>query len=318
MAEENKGGCLRRGLTLVGVGLAVIVAAGFMTTAIIANRAERVYPPEGEFVTVDGATLHYVRAGSGQPLIYLPCGGCPLQSFTMSEAFERAVETYDVIVFDRYGLGHSDLGTAHALPSEQAALIHGALQQLDIENPVLVGHSASGAVALAYADRYETQGVVIMAGAVYESEGGTALLQALATPVLGDVLINVIYVPVFNILVSVFGAGQGGPDRLPAEYIRVSTALGSRPQHIKAAAAHTLGINAEAPALSQTYSTLDVPVIYLAGSEDNPMFAQMGERLAAELPNGQFEVVEGAGHSLYFSQPEALLDAIGRIRSAQE
>jgi pimeloyl-ACP methyl ester carboxylesterase len=302
---------------IMAITLGVIVVGGFAMTAVLAQRARAAAPPSGEFIEVEGATLHYVRAGEGPPLVILPCGGCPLQSFTASAAFEQAVESYDVIVFDRYGLGHSDLGMANALPSEQAALTHAALNELGIESPILMGHSASGAIAMAYAQAYETRGVVIVAGAVYSSGQSYTLLRAVTLPVVGDVLVNVLYVPLVNIA-SAFGAGGGGPDPLPESYLRENTILLSQPRMVKASAAQTVGVEEELPAITEGYPQLDVPVIYMVGSEDVQTFFEQGERLADEVPNATFEVVDGGGHSFFFGQPDELIDAFDDIPDPED
>ena len=48
--------------------------------------------------------------------------------------------------------------------------------------------------------------------------------------------------------------------------------------------------------------TIDTPVLVLAGEHDEK-FTSIGQRLAAELPQGQFRSVPGAGHATHLEGP---------------
>ena len=79
----------------------------------------------------------------------------------------------DVIAFDRPGYGYSEWPEDEELYLEvQARLINKALDKLNIENPLLVGHSYGGAVVLQYLLNYqeEVRGAVLQAPASYMDE----------------------------------------------------------------------------------------------------------------------------------------------------
>jgi pimeloyl-ACP methyl ester carboxylesterase len=150
---KSRRGC-RWWLTRSSVGalaaLLVILLAGKLYTDAVVRQAEAEYPPF-DFVTVEGVRLHYVDEGSGRPVVFLHAANGHLRHFTMSPMFEPLMQEYRAIVFDRPGLGYSEQPVGEsATPSVQARLIHGALQQLGVEKPVLVGQSWGGSVSAAF------------------------------------------------------------------------------------------------------------------------------------------------------------------------
>jgi pimeloyl-ACP methyl ester carboxylesterase len=81
------------------------------------------------------------------------------------------------LVYDRYGYGNSDVlrearvgvefmhdGALNELPE--------LLENLEIENPILVGHSDGASIAVIYAGTYPARGVALLAPHVYVEELG--------------------------------------------------------------------------------------------------------------------------------------------------
>jgi 3-oxoadipate enol-lactonase len=57
-------------------------------------------------------------------------------------------------------------------------------------------------------------------------------------------------------------------------------------------------------------SAVRAPTLVIVGEHDNVDFREMGERLARELPDAEFAVVEGAGHLPSVDRPEAVLELV--------
>ena len=77
-----------------------------------------------------------------------------------------------------------------------------------------------------------------------------------------------------------------------------------------AAALRGIGTGAMTP-LWDRLGELDLPAVVLAGQRD-AKFRSLGERLAAELPQGAFLLARGAGHALPRVAPDAVAAAISR------
>jgi hypothetical protein len=74
-------------IVLAAVVLALIV---YITAKVVEYRN----PPIGNFVKVDGTTLHYVERGSGSPVLFLHGNATMLQDFVLTDAFAAAAERH--------------------------------------------------------------------------------------------------------------------------------------------------------------------------------------------------------------------------------
>jgi pimeloyl-ACP methyl ester carboxylesterase len=173
------------------------VAAGALAAACLVVRsktkqAEAENPPTGEFITVEGVKLHYLRRGAGPVVVLLHGNGATSLDFELSGLVDMLAREHTVIAFDRPGFGYSDRPRSTVwTPAEQAALLGKALSALHVEQAVVVGHSWGTLVALAMAldNRDLVRGLVLMGGYYYPSPRlDVVMMSGPAIPVLGDVL----------------------------------------------------------------------------------------------------------------------------------
>jgi pimeloyl-ACP methyl ester carboxylesterase len=131
---------------------------------------------ESSFVTVRGRKLEVQRiagAGAGAPtLVFLHEG---LGSVAMWRDFpgSTALATgCEAVVYSRYGYGQSDLlkeaRRVDYMHVEALEVLPELLAHLEVREPVLVGHSDGGSIALIHAAaRHRIRGLVIMAPHVF-------------------------------------------------------------------------------------------------------------------------------------------------------
>jgi pimeloyl-ACP methyl ester carboxylesterase len=115
------------------------------------RQAEATWPPEGDFLTIDGHRVHYVVMGEGPDLVLIHGASGNTRDFTHALA-GRLAARYRVIVMDRPGLGYTDrIDPQGASLAAQAGLLADAATRLGADRPIVFGHSYGGAVALAWA-----------------------------------------------------------------------------------------------------------------------------------------------------------------------
>ena len=122
--------------------------------AVKALKAEQVHRPRplGRFVEVDGVRVHYIARGKGRPVVLIHGNGTMAEDFVISSLMDQLATRYRVIALDRPGFGHSDRPRWRVwTASAQAHLLRRVLEQLNVERPVIVGHSWGTLVALALA-----------------------------------------------------------------------------------------------------------------------------------------------------------------------
>jgi len=132
---------------IVGVAAALLVLLSIglaLFSAWTARRVEKLLPPPGRFIDVDGATLHYLDEGSGPPLLLIHGLAGQTRVFTHS-LLDRLTSEHRVIILDRPGSGYSTRpARASAAVSAQAATIARFIEAIGVEQPLVVGHRCCG------------------------------------------------------------------------------------------------------------------------------------------------------------------------------
>jgi len=136
-------------------------------------------------ISVAGRPLEYQWIGkSGPVLVFLHEG---LGSIRQWRDFPQKVAGATgcrALVYDRYGYGNSAVlreagvgvdfmhdGALNELPE--------LLEILQVENPILVGHSDGASIALIHAGTYATRGVAVLAPHVFVEDSGLKSIKAI-------------------------------------------------------------------------------------------------------------------------------------------
>ena len=290
-----------------------------------AAAAESSFPPTGQFVTVDGRRVHAHIEGSGPDVVLIHGASGNTRDFTFAFV-DRLKDDYRVIVFDRPGLGWSDrvsdafggpFNTAAESPLQQAAFLQAAADQLGVRNPIVLGHSYGGAVALAWGlNRPEdTAALVVVSGASNPWPGGLGPLYGIASSAIGGAtLVPLIsaYAPTGRVeatLDSIF-APQSAPEGY-ADYIGAGLTL--RRETLRANARQVNSLRPHVVEMSSRYASLPMPVEIVHGTADDVVPIHIhSEPLARQIPDAVLTRLEGIGHMPHHAAPAAVEDAIHR------
>jgi pimeloyl-ACP methyl ester carboxylesterase len=269
-----------------------------------------------KFVTIEGTRLHFVTRGTGPPVVLIH--GNPGSYKDWSRLYGPIASRYRAIAFDRPGHGHSERSNHQDATVEvQARMLHSALAELQVENPIIVGHSWGGALALIYALIYPKalSGAVLLAPAVYESEDGVSFLTKLpALPVVGH-LINYLFTPLLGARVVRQDLAKAfAPDPVPNGYLRDMLSEWTRPKKVKWYSVDDSLLNIGLRNFSPRYSDLRIPVAIVTGDSD--LIVSLDEnsrRLHQELPKSELVILEKTGHQIALTRPDAVVEAIHRV-----
>lgn len=106
-------------------------------------------------VTTAGVTLHYVRGGSGPPLVLLH--GWPQTWWAWADVMPTLAQNHTVIVFDLPGLGESGIPTTGYDKATTAARIRDGVHALGFDQVSILSHDVGSLVAYPYARDYPTE-----------------------------------------------------------------------------------------------------------------------------------------------------------------
>lgn len=280
--------------------------------------------PEGQFVNVDGRDVHVVVKGEGPDLVLIHGAGGSTKDFTMGLA-EHLADRYRLIIFDRPGHGwtqqidpaHESAWTSDAdSPRAQARHLAEAARELGVENPLVLGHSFGGAVAMGWALEAEAAGVLILSGATMPWPGsldwqyqvlGSSLGSALVPPLVPAVLPR-------NYVKSTL-EGVFKPNPVPDNYLsRAGVMMAIRAITLRANNRQVAGLRPHVVEMLSDYPTLTMPFEILHGTADKTVYPDIhAEPLAGVVPNAEVTLLDGVGHMPHHVVPDQVVDAIDRL-----
>jgi pimeloyl-ACP methyl ester carboxylesterase len=297
---------------------AAVLGGLAVANQVIARRTERKHPPNGSFLEVDGVRLHYSDRGVGSPVVLIHGNAVTGDDWNTSGVAECLLQRHRVIIFDRPGFGYSERPRGRLWTAgEQAELLHKALRQLDVERPVVVGHSWGSLVALSLVARHQADiaGLVLLSGYYFWTmRPDVPLVATAALPVLGDILRYTIS-PILGwlqmpLLKWAMFSPAPVPPRFQAEY---SSAMALRPSQIRATSVDGALMIAGALALRRHYKDMTLPVVIIAGDGDRIVFKRRSRQLRDSIPGSRLEIVKGAGHMVHHVATRQVVQAIESV-----
>jgi non-heme chloroperoxidase len=122
----------------------------------------------GFVTTSDGIRIHYLEAGSGRPIVFIP--GWTMPAWIWQKQTDKFSKKYHVIVVDPRSQGESDKPTYGHLPETRARDYKEVVHQLGLKQPVLVGWSMGCGELMKYVEQFGDDNV-----------GGLVLVDGLLT-----------------------------------------------------------------------------------------------------------------------------------------
>lgn len=296
---------LTRGGKILVLILGVLLL-GWILTRVTVWRNLKAYSPEGEIVcSSSGTCLHAVVRGEGQPLVLLHGDGGTIYDWTLT-ILDDLSEDYRVIALDRPGFGFSTLKYPGTRPVEQVEQIREVLQAMEVVDPILMGHSRGGNLALVYGLLYpeEVEGLITLGAAPYGGRVGW-YSRVLTTPVIGRILAHTWAVPPARPLVragleSAFGPGQ----ELPEEYLDSYAAFELRPGQLLAHAYDQVWGREKIDWMAERYQELAVPLVILHSADDQNVPFDQALALHESAPCSRLLELSDAGHEIMFTRPD--------------
>jgi pimeloyl-ACP methyl ester carboxylesterase len=301
------------GVAVAGCGVVVDRRATSRETA-----AETTWPPTGQFVTVDGLRVHAHVQGQGSDVVLIHGAGGNARDFTF-DLVGRLAADHRVIAFDRPGLGYSDdLGPDGISPLMQAAHLQKAAALIGVRNPVVLGHSYGGAVAMAWAltDPGATRGLVIVSGATLPWEGGLdAWYHVTGGRIGGATVVPLLTAFVPDARTETALQGIFAPDPVPPGYgAHVGPGLTLRRASLRANGRQVIALKAHLAAMSQGYGALRMPVELIHGTADTTVLASVHAiPLSRILSDARLTLINGAGHMPHHSHADTVVASIRRL-----
>jgi len=120
------------------------------------------YNFESHYIDVDGSKIHYIDAGSGDPVLFLH--GNPTSSYLWRNIIPYLSSSGRCIAMDLIGMGKSDKPDIDYRFVDHAKYVDGFIETLGLRNITLVIHDWGSALGFHYAMRHEAnvKGIAFM------------------------------------------------------------------------------------------------------------------------------------------------------------
>jgi pimeloyl-ACP methyl ester carboxylesterase len=296
-------------LTVAVFGL-LLLCTGFPTKASAGAQDETIVSRTAE---IDGAKLHYVRAGHGTPLILLH--GYAETSLMWKPIIPVLAQRFTVIAPDLPGIGDSDI-PADGLDMKNAAVrIHDLAKSFGVQKAEVVGHDIGLMVAYAYAAQFPTEvtKLVLMDAFLPGVEGWEAVYNNPAiwhfrfngpTP---EALVQGRERTYFDYFWNDFAADK--THSIPEADRKAYAAAYARPGRMHAGWAYFVSFLQAAKDFAQLSQTrLTMPVLTIGG--DKSLGEALGQQAKLVATDATVVVLKNTGHWVLEEQPKETTEAL--------
>lgn len=289
---------------VAAASVGAVVALGLATTTVVnavasAREHDRI-EVYGQTVTVDGRQMNVQVTGEGPDVVLLPGFGTASPVLDFGPLVEDLSTDHRVIVVEPFGYGLSDGTDVERTTENIVSEVHQALQELDVDRYVLMGHSIAGIYGLEYAARYRDE-VTAFVGIDTSVPGQPGMDAKFPTGLLGAART----LGLARAVSSVTGDGLDGTvysdeAREQMRMISNRTSLAStyldEMSHIRTNFADALG----------TTFPADLPLLLLVVEHNtkNPDWVALHERQAAEVEDGTVVPLDGDHYLHHTRSPE--------------
>ena len=240
----------------------------------------------------ENTDVHYIRKGTGQPIVFLHGWGANLDSFT--RLIDAVQKTHEVIALDFPGFGKSQEPNHPWNLDDYTKMTHAFLTALNIQKPILLGHSFGGRVSIKLSQLRPLKGVILMNSAGIKPERksnyyfkvyGYKFFRQMAS------------LPIFKWLLK--------------EPLEAYRELHSSADY-KAATPMMKQVLSKVvnEDLRDILPKIAAPTLLIWGDQDGSTPLEDAKIMEALIPDAGLVVYEGVGHFSYLEQPERTITII--------
>ncbi len=257
-----------------------------------------------EFVEVNGVKLAFETTGSGRPLVFIH--GWSLDRHYWAPQIEALSKCARITAYDWRGMGESTGGDARYPFSLLVDDLRVMLQKLDIQRPILCGHSQGGNTALEFAVSYpdELSGLILLDNpGIHNLPSGrlSGLLLSFSFRLLGLFFSNPL-----KVLAPFFKIGfysRAFRKRHPAFISQWRDQFISNSVTSLNVAYHA---QARRDNVTSLLGTVEAPTLLVRGSRDIIALERGMRVYYRNIPGAQWETIEGSGHMTLSEQPRVV------------
>jgi pimeloyl-ACP methyl ester carboxylesterase len=261
--------------------------------------------PDSRFLEVNGVTVHYKEMGQGEPVVIL-LHGFGASEYSWREVMEPLSTYGRVIAYDRPAFGLTGrpmegnwTGTNPYSVQGNVELLDGLMDELGVEKAILVGNSAGGEVAAAYAIEHpeRVQGLVLVDPAVGKGNRGPVpqwAVSLMALPQirnLAPLLVRTIAGDMGNDIIRMAWHDPSRIDPEVYEGYRKPIRANNWDKSL-----YEFTIAGNPVNYSERLADLTMPVLVVTGDDDRIVPTGQSIQVSRQIPGAELVVLKDCGH----------------------
>lgn len=279
---------------------------------------------DSKFIEINGVNIHYKEAGEGETAFVLlhPFGG---NTFSWREVMDDFAARGHVIAYDRPAFGLTERPMPEDWESNpygikaNIEILRGLLDSFGIEKATLVGNSAGGGVAVAFALEYpeRVQNLILVdpgVGGGYGPQFPAWALPLMWLPQMrhiGPLLVRDYQESLPRTIEREWYDSSKLTDEIRQEYLNLLKIKNWD------RAFYELTFAPAYPELRPLLPQLTVPALIVAGQEDRLIRSWYFEAIATEIPDAQLKMIPACGHVPQEECPEPFMKAVTQYLETQ-
>lgn len=281
----------------MSVKLARTLAVGVSALGLVVPVRAQTSPTSHRFIASDGAELHYLEAGTGPLIVFVP--GWTMPAEIWPPQIDHFAAAFRVVAFDPRGQGRSEKVNYGYYAARRARDIGELLQHLGDEPAILVGWSLGVHEVLEYTHQSDTERVsgLVLVDHTISADWSTS--------------------PAFK---TRYAAVQTSREEWMQTFVRAIFATPQPEPYLDAITSAALSTPANATAimignlilmdtgdLTAVVEALDKPALFV-WAQDRP--AGWTDAVRRFKPDAEIVVIPNSGHALFVDQPEQFNEAV--------
>jgi len=240
-------------------------------------------------ITIDNLNINFQVYGSGQAIVVLHGWGDRSDNWY---AFAQSLSSkYQVFLIDLPGFGGSDKPPVPWGVEDYSRVIIKFIQELEIENPVLLGHSHGGRIICAIANETDLCRALILV-----SSGGVDMPSL-------SVRVKILWFKTIKLLVRPLG--KKGEEILD----NYRKKLGSR-DYQDAGPMRATMVKVVNYKLFKLLPKINIPTLIVWGSEDKTLSFEQSKIFEKLIPGSYIRIIWGGSHHLNLDSSQELTEIV--------
>lgn len=266
----------------------------------------------GRYMDVLGVKIRVEQVGSGQDVLFIHgLPGCIEDWEVVKDSLIASGKNYRMTFYDRPGHGYSGYENIGYNIDHNTDVALNLIEQLNLKDVIVVGHSYGGAIALSMATRRpgRVKAYIALSAASHHFDKADFVYRMAKWPVVGKGL-------------TAAGAGLIGPtilkndvrrayypniDTMPDDFISSRKEIWLTPKVSTTIAYEKINMSADQKKMQQNYGNIDQPLFIMHGKDDRIVDVEESQKLHQAIKHSKLHIVIHTGHQIQYARDKAIV-----------